>query len=64
MRAVHDFDPRLGEQLYPPHNRKLEPSRMWEVYKDYYAQTVDCLTTTNNIPTTSGAVQHDGDHSF
>jgi 4-hydroxyphenylacetate decarboxylase large subunit len=44
------FDPRLGEQLYPPHNRSLETyEELWETYKEYYAMTVDCLTTTNNI---------------
>ncbi len=44
------YDPRLGEQLYPPHNRKLETfEELWETFKEYYAMTVDCLATTNNI---------------
>lgn len=44
------YDHRLGEQLYPPHNRKLETfEELWEVYKQYYEMTVDCLATTNNI---------------
>ncbi len=44
------YDHRLGEQLYPPHNRKLETfEELWETFKEYYAMTVDCLATTNNI---------------
>lgn len=44
------YDPRLGEQLYPPHNRKLETfEELWETFKEYYEMTVDCLATTNNI---------------
>jgi 4-hydroxyphenylacetate decarboxylase large subunit len=44
------YDHRLGEQLYPPHNRKLETfEELWETFKEYYEMTVDCLATTNNI---------------
>jgi 4-hydroxyphenylacetate decarboxylase large subunit len=44
------FDPRLGEQLYPPHNSKLETyDELIRVYKEYYQMTIDCLATTNNI---------------
>lgn len=44
------YDHRLGEQLYPPHNRKLETfEEVWETFKEYYEMTVDCLATTNNI---------------
>ena len=44
------YDHRLGEQLYPAHNRKLETfEELWETFKEYYEMTVDCLATTNNI---------------
>ena len=44
------YDHRLGEQLYPPHNRQLATfDELWAVFKEYYAMTVDCLATTNNI---------------
>ncbi len=43
-------DYRTGEQIYPPHNRKLETfEELWETFKEYYEMTVDCLVTTNNI---------------
>ncbi len=44
------YDPRLGEQLYPPHNRKLDTfEELWQTFTEYYELTVDCLATTNNI---------------
>ncbi len=44
------YDHRLGEQLYPPHNRKLETfEELWQTFTEYYEMTVDCLATTNNI---------------
>lgn len=44
------YDHRLGEQLYPPHNSKLETfEELWRVFKEYYEMTIDCLATTNNI---------------
>ena len=44
------FDPRLGEQLYPPHNSNLETyDELIRVFKEYYVMTIDCLATTNNI---------------
>lgn len=44
------YDPRLGEQLYPPHNRKLDTFEdLVDQFRIYYEMTVDCLATTNNI---------------
>jgi 4-hydroxyphenylacetate decarboxylase large subunit len=44
------WDPRLNEQLYPPHNRSLETfEELWQTFQAYYEMTVDCLATTNNI---------------
>jgi 4-hydroxyphenylacetate decarboxylase large subunit len=44
------YDQRLGEQLYPPHNRALDTfEELWQTFKEYYEMTVDCLATTNNI---------------
>jgi len=44
------YDHRLGEQVYPPHNRKLETfDELVQTFREYYEMTVDCLATTNNI---------------
>ena len=44
------YDHRTGEQVYPPHNKKLETyEELWEVYKQYYEMTVDVLCRANNI---------------
>lgn len=47
---TNGFDHRTGEQVYPPHNKKLDTyEELWETFQEYYARTCDCLTTTNNI---------------
>ncbi len=44
------YDHRLGEQLFPPHNRKLETyEELVDQFRIYYEMAVDCLTTTNNL---------------
>ncbi|SDF27905.1 4-hydroxyphenylacetate decarboxylase large subunit [Sporolituus thermophilus] len=44
------FDHRTGEQVLPPHNKKLETyEELWETFKEYYELVVDCLVKTNNI---------------
>jgi 4-hydroxyphenylacetate decarboxylase large subunit len=44
------YDHRLKEQIFPPHNRPLDSyAELWEVYQDYYRQTVLALARTNNI---------------
>lgn len=44
------YDHRLKEQIFPPHNRKLETyEELWEVYKQYYEMAVDALCKCNNI---------------
>lgn len=44
------YDHRTGLQVYPAHNKKLETyEELFEVFKDYFEQTVDCLAKCNNI---------------
>ncbi|SMB98640.1 4-hydroxyphenylacetate decarboxylase subunit B [Thermanaeromonas toyohensis ToBE] len=44
------YDHRTGTQVYEPHNKKLETfEELWEAFKDYYEQTVNCLAKCNNI---------------
>lgn len=44
------YDHRIKEQIFPPHNRKLETyEELWEVYKQYYEMAVDALCKCNNI---------------
>lgn len=44
------YDNRIGIQVYPPHNKKLETyEELWETYKEYYEMTVDVLARCNNI---------------
>lgn len=50
MVLFNGYDHRTGIQVYEPHNKKLETyEELWEVYKDYYNQTVDCVNKCNNI---------------
>lgn len=43
-------DQRTGEQVYAPHNKKLETyDELWEQFKLYWQETVDVLALTNNI---------------
>ncbi|WP_097027402.1 4-hydroxyphenylacetate decarboxylase large subunit [Clostridium peptidivorans] len=43
-------DHRTDIQVYPPHNKKLETfEELWNIYKEYYDATCDCLARTNNI---------------
>lgn len=43
-------DYRTNIQVYPPHNKKLESyEEFWNIYKEYYDITCDCLARTNNI---------------
>ncbi|KGK87585.1 4-hydroxyphenylacetate decarboxylase large subunit [Clostridium sp. HMP27] len=43
-------DYRTNIQVYPPHNKKLESyEEFWNIYKEYYNITCDCLARTNNI---------------
>ncbi|MEG1255205.1 4-hydroxyphenylacetate decarboxylase large subunit [Clostridium sp.] len=43
-------DNRIGLQVYPPHNKKLETyEELLQQFKDYYALTCDVLAKTNNI---------------
>jgi 4-hydroxyphenylacetate decarboxylase large subunit len=43
-------DQRTGEQVYEPHNKKLDNyEELWEQFKLYWQETVDVLTLTNNI---------------
>ena len=43
-------DMRTGEQVYEPHNKKLETyDELWEQYKKYWQETVYCLALTNNV---------------
>lgn len=43
-------DQRTGEQVLPPHNKKLETyQEVWEQFKLYWQKTVEVLAYTNNI---------------
>ncbi|MBU3129781.1 4-hydroxyphenylacetate decarboxylase large subunit [Clostridium tagluense] len=43
-------DNRIGLQVYPAHNKKLETyEELLQQFKDYYALTCDVLAKTNNI---------------
>jgi 4-hydroxyphenylacetate decarboxylase large subunit len=44
------IDPRTQQQVYPPHGHNLEGyGGLISAFQEYFRQTVDCLTTTNNI---------------
>jgi 4-hydroxyphenylacetate decarboxylase large subunit len=44
------YDHKMGIQVYPPHNKKLETyEELWSVYRQYYEMTVDVLNRCNNI---------------
>lgn len=44
------LDQRTGRRVYPSHGLKLNSfEEVWEVFKDYFSQTVEVLTLTNNI---------------
>jgi 4-hydroxyphenylacetate decarboxylase large subunit len=50
MVLFNGFDQRTGIQVFEPHNKKLESfDEIWEIYKDYYAQTIEVLRKCNNI---------------
>lgn len=43
-------DPRTKEQVYEPHNRKLETyEEVWDQFKLYWQKTCEVLALTNNI---------------
>lgn len=43
-------DPRTKEQVYEPHNRKLDSYEdVWDQFKLYWQKTCEVLTWTNNI---------------
>lgn len=43
-------DHRTGEQVYKPHNRKLETfEELFDTFKEYYEETIAILAKTNNI---------------
>lgn len=50
MVLFNGYDQRTDIQVFEPHNKKLETfEELWEVYKDYYSQTIDTLCRCNNI---------------
>ena len=50
LALFNGYDHRLKFQVLPPHNKSLETyEELWEVFKDYYKITIDCLAKTNNI---------------
>lgn len=43
-------DYRTGQQIYNPHNKRLENfEEFFEVFKQYYEETINVLAKTNNI---------------
>jgi 4-hydroxyphenylacetate decarboxylase large subunit len=43
-------DQRTGERVFSAHGRSLETyEELWESVKDYFAKSVEVLTTTNNL---------------
>ncbi|MCJ7657384.1 MAG: 4-hydroxyphenylacetate decarboxylase large subunit [Candidatus Atribacteria bacterium] len=50
LTLFNGVDPRTGEKVYEPHNKKLETyEEVWEQFKLYWQKTCEVLALTNNI---------------
>lgn len=50
LTLYNGFDHRTGQQVFPPHNQKLDTyQNLEETFYDYYRKAVDVLTKANNI---------------
>jgi len=50
LTLFNGVDQRSGEQVFQPHNKQLETyDDLWEQFKLYWQETVECLALTNNI---------------
>ncbi|MBE3102011.1 MAG: 4-hydroxyphenylacetate decarboxylase large subunit, partial [Firmicutes bacterium] len=50
LTLFNGVDPRTGEKVYEPHNKKLGTyEEVWEQFKLYWQKTCEVLALTNNI---------------